>query len=161
LLCAATGLAGLSTTGTLVAPLLGRSKYPPGNEPSAIGALKTINVAQVLFRKNDTEGDGVHDYGTLSELAMLGSPQDGLVDPVLGSGTKQGYLFESSHSRGGSEWFATASPTIPTVTGNRYFATNHLGVIYYSTTAPIPMNTRDATLPASRLRTGDIRPLGR
>ncbi len=133
-----------------------------GNETAAIGALKTIGAAQALFREADKESDGNLDYGTLNELAG-GNGGMGLVDSVLGSGKKQGYLFQASYSAATSEflWFATANPTKPGTTGDRYFATNHEGVTYYSATAPIPMNTGDCSFPQDRLQSGDVRPVGR
>ncbi len=132
-----------------------------GNESAAIGALKTMGAAQALFREADKEGDDMLDYASLSELASAGS--SGLIDSVLGSGTKQGYIFECTYSSVTCEflWFGTASPAVPETTGDRYFATNHQGVTFYSATAPIPMNNRDCSMPADRLASGDIRPVGR
>jgi type IV pilus assembly protein PilA len=103
-----------------------------GNEAAAIGALKTTNTAETLFREGDKESDAILDYGNLQELSNTT-----LIDGVLGSGTKQGYVFrvEASTSTGEFLWFATANPASPTTTGDRYFATNHAGVIYYTGTA--------------------------
>ena len=100
-----------------------------GNEAAAIGALKTISISQSLFREADKEQDGMLDYGTLTELG-----NSRLVDMVLASGTKQGYLFDTWPSAQTSEflWFATASPAFPADTGDRYFCMNHEWVIYYS-----------------------------
>ena len=100
------------------------------NERHAIGALKTIMTSEAVFREGDKEVDGNLDYGMLSELSNTT-----LVDAVLGSGTKQGYLFEASYSYATSEflWWATASPEKPGETGERYFFTNQAGVIYEST----------------------------
>jgi hypothetical protein len=101
------------------------------NETHAIGALKTITGAQFLFREGD--GEEPLRYGTLAELSDLN-----LIDVVLGSGTKQGYLFEASYSSTTPEfvWWATARPALPGTTGDLFFATNQDGVIYEST-API------------------------
>src|SRR5438445_5489578 len=54
-----------------------------GQEASAIGALRTVNTQEVLFKDGDKEQDGDNDYGMLSELSNTG-----LIDSVLGSGTK-------------------------------------------------------------------------
>ena len=104
-----------------------------GNEAAAIGALKTINTAQTLFREGDKEQDGVFDYATLAELSAAQ-----LVDGVLGSGTKQGYKFATEPGKKAPEflWAATASPLEPGKTGSRWFFTNQAGVIYYSTQGP-------------------------
>ena len=63
-----------------------------GNEASAIGALKTIGTSEAIFREGDKERDGNLDYGMLSELGSTG-----LVDAVLGAGTKQGYIFQVTY----------------------------------------------------------------
>ena len=81
-----------------------------GNEASAIGGLKTIMVAEAIFYERDSEADGNIDYGMLSELNNTR-----LIDPVLGSGTKQGYLFQAVYSFRTSEylWFGVANPALP------------------------------------------------
>src|SRR5262245_17620163 len=65
------------------------------NEAAAIGAMRTLTTAQALFREGDKDKDTILDYsdalgpqGTAGTLSNVG-----LVDGVLGSGTKQGYLF--------------------------------------------------------------------
>lgn len=100
-----------------------------GNEAAAIGALKTMNTAQSLFREGDKEQDQNFDYGTITELSNTT-----LIDGVLGEKRKQGYDFDALYSVDTSEflWFATANPSVPTTTGDRYFATNHAGVIFYT-----------------------------
>jgi hypothetical protein len=129
-----------------------------GNETAAIGALKTIGSAQALFREADKEGDDIYDYGDLYELGQVN-----YLDTVLASGMKNGYLFDAQASSSTPEflWFATAEPAKPGTTGDRYFATNHEGITYYSSSAPIPMNTTDCSMPADRLASGDIRIVGR
>lgn len=102
-----------------------------GNEAAAIGALKTLSTAQVLFREGDKDQDGQLDYGTLEELAKTQ-----IIDAVLGSGTKQGYRFECRPSAKTPEflWAATATPVDGVGPGRRAFVVNHAGVIYESTT---------------------------
>src|SRR4051795_5849164 len=101
-----------------------------GNEASAIGALKTIGTSEAIFREGDKERDGNLDYGMLSELNGTG-----LIDSVLGSGTKQGYIFQACYGFSTSEflWFCLANPAIAGTTGDRYFDTNQAGVIFYTT----------------------------
>lgn len=94
-----------------------------GDEAAAIGALKTLWTAQLLFREGDAERDGVLDYGTLAELEAAG-----LVEPGLGG---QGYRLEVRVAPGELaqwRWMALATPEGE---GRRTFATNHLGVIRY------------------------------
>ena len=115
-----------------------------GNEASCIGALKTICTSESVFREGDEEHDGNLDYGMLSELERAG-----LVDELLGSGTKRGYAFRASYSVITSEflWFATAGPVLPTVTGDRYWATNQAGVLFYTSGASIPHDPTICALP--------------
>ena len=126
-----------------------------GNETAAIGALKTITSAQALFREADKEADGNLDYGTLTELLSVG--QTGLVDAVLGSGTKNGYYFDCTYSSSTSEflWFGTAQPVLPTTTGDRYFCVNHEGVTFYTNGGNVDLNNTDCRTPAG------VSPVGR
>jgi len=115
-----------------------------GNEAAAIGALKTIGTSESLFREGDKDADNNLDYGSLNELS-----QQDLIDTVLGSGTKQGYLFQVSPSSSTGEflWFAVANPAVPTTTGDRYFCANHEGVTYYSSANTITVNNTDCQIP--------------
>lgn len=125
-----------------------------GNEAAAIGALKTINTSQTLFREGDKDGNSRLDYGSLLQLS-----DTTLIDGVLGSTLKQGYVFACQPASTTPEflWFATANPASPTTTGDRYFCTNHAGVIYYTglNGATIPMNTSNCDiLPTTTLPVG-------
>jgi type IV pilus assembly protein PilA len=124
-----------------------------GAEAAPIGALKTLNTAQTLFRESDKEGDGLLDYGNLEELSNTT-----LIDGVLGSGTKQGYVFAVRASPTTPEflWFAVANPTAYGVTGERYFCTNHAGVIYYTGTRAITLEAAGpgCTIPPNLLPVG-------
>lgn len=107
------------------------------NETTAIGALKTINSAQALFREADRDQDGVPDFGTLAELVTHGY----LIDETLAGGTKQGYTFVTAPAAADptSSHYAVAHPAFYGHTGDRAFCTNAAGVIYY-TTATIPLS---------------------
>lgn len=98
-----------------------------GNETSAIGTLRTIATAQYVYREGDYDGDEVLDYaGSLTELS-----QAGLVDAVVGSGTRSGYRFDLSGST--YEWQARATPVTPS-TGRRNFIVCVDGVVRFSGT---------------------------
>ena len=100
------------------------------NEIGAVAALKSISTSQRLFRESDAEGDGEFDYGTLAELATAG-----VIDDILGTGTRSGYQFESDagfNNRFFVFW-AVGNPRQFGRTGDRSFATNHQGVIFYTT----------------------------
>lgn len=120
----------VETAKETVSKLLPVQARKHGNEASAIGALKTIATSEAMFREGDKEQDGNLDYGSLAELNDMK-----LIDSVLGGGTKQGYVFEVHPSATTPEflWYATARPTTPGTTGDRFFYTNQAGVIFYST----------------------------
>jgi len=99
------------------------------NEAAAIGALRTISTAQSLYREGDRDGNGVLDYAT--SLAELN--RRNLIDPVLGGGTKQGYLY-TIVGADNFVWSSTASPVTPGKSGDRYFFVDESGVIRFSTT---------------------------
>jgi hypothetical protein len=91
---------------------VGAQVTTPGRyrEGVVLGALKSVTVAQVLFREGDKEADQNFDYGTLAELSDAG-----LIDGVLGSGTKYGYQFHVKVDPEQPEfrWSAQASPIQP------------------------------------------------
>jgi hypothetical protein len=109
-----------------------------GNEASAIGALKTIATSEAIFLERRSRYGSIHDLNDAR-----------LVDSVLGSGTKLGYLFEASdsHTDPLHLWFAVANPAIPGATGDRYFATNQAGVIFYTTASRLALDTSSCLLP--------------
>ena len=121
-----------------------------GNEASAIGALKTLATSEAIFREGDKEQDGNLDYGMLSELSTTK-----LIDSVLGSGTKQGYLFQAVYGFSTSEflWFGVANPAIAGTTGDRYFTTNHGGALFYTTGAALAVDTNTCLLPQAGVQT--------
>jgi hypothetical protein len=135
----------LAVVGALLLPELAQARRA-GNETSAIGALKTIFQAESVFRETDREKDGNLDYGMLSELTNTG-----LLDAELGSGTKQGYLFQATYSFSTSEylWFAAANPEAPGRTGDRYFTANMAGVIFYTTNGSLGVDTNTCLLPCN------------
>ena len=104
----------------------------------------------MLFREGDKDKDELLDYGTLRDLA-----DHGVVDDVLGSGTRQGYQFVALPSQKEPEflWVATATPAVPGTTGDRYFMTNHSGVIYFALDRPFAADP-DAPLPEGALAVG-------
>jgi prepilin-type N-terminal cleavage/methylation domain-containing protein len=104
------------------------------NEAAAIGALRTLTTAQSIFREGDKDKNGVLDYAT--SLTQLNTSN--LVDSVLSSGTKQGYVFSlptSPDSR--FQWSAQAVPANPGKSGDRSFFVDESGVIRFSTTTTV------------------------
>ena len=99
-----------------------------GNETSAIGALRTISSVQAQFREGDRDNDSTLDYATsLVELSNAG-----LIDNVLGGGTKSGYVFTMSGDT--FDWQASATPVTKT-TGTRNFTICTDGVVRFAAAA--------------------------
>ena len=101
------------------------------NEAAAIGALRTLTTAQALFREGDKDKNNTLDYA--NSLTLLKNA--GLIDGVLGGGTKQGYLFTVATNSDQFTWSCTASPQSPGKSGDRYFFCDESGVIRFATTA--------------------------
>jgi len=108
-----------------------------GNEAAAIGTLKVIATSQLMFRKK---------IGRYADLTELGS--EGLVDRILGNpaavnpfgqtvALKQGYLFGTGKGPGAFApfaWICGGEPALKGNTGDRFFITNHRGVIFVTRT---------------------------
>ena len=97
------------------------------NEASAISSLRTIHSAQATYQA--TEGANTN-YGTLGQLSAVSAPStSGLIDTALATGVKSGYNFTVTVTTP-QVYCATAAPSTPGTTGNRYFAVSQPGVIY-------------------------------
>jgi len=93
------------------------------NEASAISAIRNIVTSHITY--SATLGAGKY----AADLAALQDAK--LIDIVLGSGTKDGYVFSSS---GGANAFTiNAAPLTAGSTGTRYFFSDESGVIRYDT----------------------------
>ena len=98
------------------------------NEASAISSLRTIHSAQATYQA--TVGGNVTYAGSLGSLGTAQSPDpNGLIDSALATGSKSGYTFVVT-APAPQVYCATAAPTTPGTTGNRYFAVSQPGVIY-------------------------------
>ncbi len=104
------------------------------NEASAVGSLRSINRAVVSYTST---------YGSFPRsLAVLGPPLKGrasadsadLIDSVLASGTKSGYVFV--YRVHGAEYGVTANPATQGTTGERYFFSDQTGIIRLETSHP-------------------------
>ena len=108
------------------APATGPAASP--SEASAMANLNRIHITQKVFREADMDGNGTPDYArSLSELSTYQ-----LIDPALGTGTREGYIFSVTRSgtKPESEWSCTANPSKG---GLRYFFIDQSGVIRFET----------------------------
>jgi hypothetical protein len=91
------------------------------NERCAIGAVRTLHGAEQTFAA--TVGNG--QYGLLSNLYGAG-----LIDRILGTGSKHGYNFVIQFNSGPPATFKIwANPQQYGVTGRRSFYTDETGVV--------------------------------
>jgi type IV pilus assembly protein PilA len=111
------------------------------NEGSSIASLRTLTGAQATYQS--TVGAG--EYGDLAGLQG-----EGLIDSVLGAGTKSGYAYTvaalPSSATAPARFNASCVPQSATgigATGTRSFYTNESGVIYFIAGGTAP--TADAT----------------
>ena len=104
-------------------PNLQQSKIA-ANEASAISSVHNIVSAQITF--SATSGSGSY-----TDLAGLST--SGLIDSVLGYGTKDGYTFALSADYANATFTINARPSAYGLTGTRSFYSNESGVIRYNT----------------------------
>jgi type IV pilus assembly protein PilA len=103
------------------------------NESAAVGSLRTLNVAQASYFS------AFPTVGYASSLTALGgtscsppTPSSGcIVDTVLAAGVRSGYTFTLTGASGtpSQAYQITGSPTVPQVTGTRYFCSFADGVV--------------------------------
>jgi type IV pilus assembly protein PilA len=97
------------------------------NEGSATASMRTLGSSQMLYKSSNT-----NFAASITQLSA-----EGLIDNVLGGGTKSGYVFETAAGTSPTLQFtAIASPQIPTgvtASGKRYFFTDETQVIRYDT----------------------------
>lgn len=121
------------------------------NETSAVATLRLIATSQSVFRESDRDGNGLANYGTLAQLS-----QGKLVDEIVGAGAKHGFSIQVAVSTTQPEtlWFAVANPIVPGNTGDRYFAVNHAGIVFYTDRATVPLNSTDCLIPTGMIPVG-------
>jgi len=126
-------------------PNLLRSRMA-ANEASAVGSLRTLNTACVTYAS--TYGGFPNALTDLGPGAGGGASatQADLVDAVLASGAKSGYVFTFTAGADGDgngfpdTYTINADPATPGTTGQRYFFTDQSGVIRANTAAQATVN---------------------
>ena len=95
------------------------------NEASAVGAVRTVNTAQISYYSAYPTVGYAATLGALGGTACAppNSTSACLIDTQLASGTKSGYTFTLSGVTGtpAATYEVIASPTVPNQTGVRYF----------------------------------------
>jgi len=109
------------------------------NEASAVGAVRTLNTAQIQYNS------AYPTVGYASTLSALGgtscAPPSStgacLIDSQLASGTKNGYTYTLAGVAGtpAATYQIIAAPTVPNQTGTRYFCSGPDAVVRSGVTA--------------------------
>lgn len=126
-------------------PNLMRAKLA-ANEGTAVSSLRSIGTAEIAY--NATYNIGY------APLAQLGGPGAGcvassttacLLDPVITSGTKNGYTIDAKPgSAGNSTFVSSATPVLVGVTGQRTFCSDQEGPIHFDPAGGPPPTTSTA-----------------
>src|ERR1051326_8865140 len=96
------------------------------NEAAAVGALRTLNVAEAMYSTANSA------IGFVCSLESLGA--SGMIDEQFARGKKSGYIFTAGVCTAGDyQW--KADPETPGKTGIRYFCPDSSGVIRYHPTS--------------------------
>jgi type IV pilus assembly protein PilA len=120
-------------------PNLMRSKMA-ANQSSAVGSLRTINTAEVTFQTNYPSVGYAGTLGALSGAEATCTTATGasstaacLIDPVLGAGTKSGYVFAIAAGGGtpAVTYTSLATPQVQGQTGQNAYCSDQSGVLFY------------------------------
>ena len=108
------------------------------NESSAVGALRTLNTAQITYSSAYPTIGYATTFGALAGTNCNPPTSAGacLIDTVLASGTKSGYVFQITGTSGStptSTYQYIATPVLPNFSGTRYFCTFGDAVVRFST----------------------------
>ncbi len=121
-------------------PNLLRSRIA-ANQASAVGSLRTLNTAEITY--SSTYNSGFSSTLSYLEPGSTGatnptSTAAGLVDSVLGSGSKSGYSFTytaaTPDSSGRIDNYSIQAEPINSSTGTNYYYTDQSGVIRQNST---------------------------
>ena len=120
-------------------PNLLRSRIA-ANEASAVGSIRTINTSEVTYAST-------YPNVGFSNLANLGgtggsSGGAGLIDSVLASGTKSGYVISvTPESATPATTYIVKGDPQNSQTGQRHFFSDQSGVIRYDTSTTATVNS--------------------
>jgi type IV pilus assembly protein PilA len=111
-------------------PNLLRSRMA-ANEASAVGSLRTINTACVTYSTTYNSVGYPSTLVAMGPAASATSTSADLIDSVLSSGTKSGYIFTFTAGTGtpSTGYSVTADPSSRGTSGQRGFYTDQSGVI--------------------------------
>jgi type IV pilus assembly protein PilA len=145
----------IAVLAAIALPALARARMS-GNEASAIASLRAISSSEVNYATTCGQGGYATDLVDLVKPVPLSN--HAFLSPDLGFNgvEKSGYVFSiAKNAKAGTtdvllltcnaaanpratSFYATASPIASGVTGNRHFATDTPGTIFYDPGAAIP-----------------------
>jgi type IV pilus assembly protein PilA len=117
------------------------------NESAAVGALRTLNTGEITYYAS------CPDVGFSSSIQELNTGTtcqggQGIIDEVLASGAKSGYVFTYAAAPDATgltnTYTLTAVPGSIGVTGQRGFYTDQTGVLRYDLDGSAPTNASSA-----------------
>jgi type IV pilus assembly protein PilA len=103
------------------------------HESSAVSSIHAINTAEIQYASS---------YPTIGFSALLtdlGPAGTNYIDAVLASGAKGGYTFvylQNTTDNPSDGYTVNVNPTVPGVTGKRYFYSDQQNVTHYNQVAP-------------------------
>ena len=122
----------ISIIAAIALPSLLRARMT-ANEGSAITTIRTISTAQQQFQSSAVMPfpSGMGQYAP--DVATLAAQVPPFIDPVLGGGNKQGFIFTTAGGGfdGGPTFIANGVPLAPGASGNRVFFADESGLITY------------------------------
>ena len=101
------------------------------NEASAVGALRTINTAAITYSSTYPGAGYPANLHNLGSSGAASSASADLIDSVLASGSKSGYVYvyRGDGNIPSTGYTVTSNPITPGTTGQRSFFTDQSGVI--------------------------------
>ena len=114
-------------------PNLLRSRMA-ANEASAVGSIRSINTAAVTYSSTYPAAGYPQTLKQLAPATGASSTSADLIDSVLASGTKSGYMFSMAAIGSGTPltgYSVGGDPVAQNTSGTRGFYSNQSGVIRY------------------------------
>lgn len=104
------------------------------NQSSAVGSLRSLNTACVSYDTSYGQfPTSLADLGPVAAGSAPTSTSADLIDAVLVSGSKSGYTFVYSAGSANQSYSITATPIIPSSTGQNMYFTDQSDVIRVDT----------------------------
>ena len=118
------------------------------NEAAAVYSARTVNTAEVTYSSTYGSGfsDGLDKLGPPPGLAPTTAAKAGLIDEILATGRRSGYIFTYTPAPpvGSSNvipnYTMDIAPQVPGNTGARYFYTDQSAVVHQNFAGPAGVN---------------------